>query len=232
MRSKINSSDSTLSLFAIAAVVTICRLAQPISSHKAETIATESSSYAPAKKSHESLAQAETGTLVLEAPSDLGKPTKSADEFKIELRPETLAWMNHLPAPRHFSENVFLQALGKIHESNEQPSPQEIEAFSAKFIREGEDLDVYLEDVLSRLEPARDQKERNFIFEFARQGRPETSMSDLVEKDLREARRAGQYVASEDQQKLLDIFMAQQDLSFEEKDEVLRSLGLPFPSAD
>ncbi len=128
--------------------------------------------------------------------------------------------------PENAIERKFTVVMGTVYDSNVDLSSQEIKNLADQF----RGADGYLYKYISRfLRPAAslgNQKLRNFIYEFARNTNTEESFTQQILRDLVEIRTSGLQGSIRDEAKLVEILLAQSDLSSSEKRELLESVGL------
>lgn len=139
-------------------------------------------------------------------------------------------WASSLPQPHTAAERLFLYMLAYYRETTEEVNLEEMQSLGAQFLSQGVEFDGYLREVLSRLAPSADQRERNFIYVFARSASPDSSLSEQIMQDWYMAFESGLYSSRLDREALAQILMAQNDLTFEEKFELFNQYNQPLPS--
>lgn len=171
--------------------------------------------------------------LVTESVQKQERREEGVGDFGVTLSASTEAWLEDLPSPSTLAERALLRALGQIHESElSLVDEKELEEFASLFVEEGGSFDQYIQSLLAALDPSWNQKERNFIYEFGRQARPESSFTASVIRDLKSARQGSRQIAQADDVRLVEILMAQPDLTFQEKASVLQRSQITSPSAN
>ncbi len=158
---------------------------------------------------------------------DSAQPT---EDYGINLLPRTEQWLASRPKGRSAHEQIFARAVGKIYEASNRISEDEIKEFSLHFLDQEDSFDVYLDTFLQSVERTKDQRLRNFIYEFARHARPEHSLKRAVVEDFLDSRQSARQGSMAEESRLVEILIAQVDLTFEEKQQLLQDNGLQFPA--
>lgn len=148
--------------------------------------------------------------------------TLQPQHMPIPLSARAELWaQNTLPAPRDKAQSVFRAIVALVYDSHEDDDEIETRALAVQFLGENETLDAYIKDVLEVLPQHTYQRERNFIYSFARTARPNTSFSEYVVKDLDVAFKSNLNLRLNDLRQMSDALMRQPDLTLAEKREIL-----------
>ena len=100
------------------------------------------------------------------------------------------------------------------------PGPEELKGLSVKFLEANGSFDEYMAECLGSLEEPDEQLVRNFIYAFGRGARPNTSMTPWLELDLAEISSSAEGYRKDDLLDLRAIVMVQNDLSFQERNQM------------
>jgi hypothetical protein len=137
-------------------------------------------------------------------------------EVENELSTETRAWAQKLPVPQTPLEKALWIYLQVAHQDEAEVTEYLLKN-SSSFLRADSKTTDYLNSSFQALEVGRDQKVRNFIYQFAKEGFPNRPFGYEISQDYQSLVENPQNFSAQDQEKLEQAMMTAPDISSEFK---------------